>query len=1472
ADRLRLAADNRARLTEALEAALRHGNGHVLVYPLDEQRRAGKARRFSAGLHCPDCDKQFSTPVPSLFSFNSPLGACPECRGFGRTMGIDPNLVVPDQNLSLAGGAVKPFQTERNRRHQTRLVSFAKKKNIPVDKPWRELNDQQRDWVMQGDGGPRSGKWYGVNRFFARLERKSYRMHVRVLLAKYRSYDVCETCHGARLVPAALDWRIGDRALADAALAGQPRHRHDGMSMSERSHARLPGLALHDLVCLPLDRCQAFFEQWSPPAPLDEAIEQLLESIRSRLRFLNEVGLGYLTLDRQSRTLSGGEVQRINLTTALGTSLVNTLFVLDEPSIGMHPRDMQRIVSVLHKLRDAGNTLLIVEHDPQVMLAADRIIDIGPGPGPQGGNIVFDGTVRQMLRSKRSLTARYLRGDLTAAGEPRPLPPPGADDRWLSVRGARANNLRDIDVDIPLDRMVCVTGVSGSGKSTLVQDVLYNAVAKIKGAHKDIPGAHDEITGHQHFDDIVMVDQSPIGKTTRSNPASYVGAFDAIRKAFVRQPLARERDYKPGTFSFNTGTGRCPVCSGNGFEHIEMQFLSDVYIRCAECNGRRYRDEVLEIRLPGYDRDDQLRGLSIADVLELSVTDAMHFFADYADVRQALKPLVAVGLGYVQLGQPVPTLSGGEAQRLKLAGHLVQARKRGGGRTLFIFDEPTTGLHFEDISVLLEAFRQLRDHGNSLVIIEHNLDVIGAADWVIDLGPEGGAAGGQLVTTGTPTQVAKVNHSHTGVALAAYLEEPVPALPSPRKRKTNGNAAIEIHNAREHNLDEVDVTIPRDRFTVITGVSGSGKSTVAFDILFAEGQRRYLESLNAYARQFVQPAARPDVDAISGIPPTVAIEQRTSRGGRKSTVATMTELYHFIRLLFVRLGVQHCPDCDIEIAPQSTDEIAAQLLRRYRGKEITLLAPLVVARKGYYTDLAKWAAKKGFAELRVDGEMLPTDNWPRLDRFSEHDIELPVATLKPSSRNEAALRQALEQTLQFGNGLVHVAAGARTQVYSTQRACPGCARSFPEPDPRLFSFNSRHGWCPDCFGTGLELEDFSEEATGEEPWWRHSDDSVTCQGCDGRRLRPEALSIYFHDHDIAALSSMSVGEAAGFFESLRLRGREAEIARDVVAELRSRLQFLEQVGLAYLSLDRAAPTLSGGEAQRIRLAAQLGSNLRGVCYILDEPTIGLHARDNDMLLDTLGQLEQRGNTVIVVEHDEDTIRRAEHVIDLGPGAGVRGGEVVANGSLDDLLRSKRSLTAKMLREPLAHPLNGQRRSTRKAPKLVIRDASLHNLRMIDIPIPLQRLVCVTGVSGSGKSTAIRDILHDNLEQLLAQKRRRRSTELHGCREIEGWQQVGRLLEVDQTPIGKTPRSCPATYVGFWDDIRKLFAQTPEARMRGWGPGRFSFNVAGGRCDACDGQGARRIEMSFLPDVKVPCEVCRGSRFNTETCMATYRDR
>ncbi|KVQ63929.1 excinuclease ABC subunit UvrA [Burkholderia territorii] len=1578
ADRFRVQQADKVRVVEAIEASLKRGGGRVNVYVLGAEADNALAEpqiwRFSTGLHDPDSDLRYAEPQAALFSFNSAYGACETCRGFGRVIGVDLGLVIPDARKTLRGGAIKPMQTPAWKECQDDLMRYAAKADIRRDTPWSDLTDAERDWVINGSpdwNGKWQSQWYGVKRFFGYLESKAYKMHIRVLLSKYRSYTPCEVCGGARLKTESLQWRLGSKANADAVLAPADRFMPRGVEWTRAQLEALPGLTVHDLMLLPIERIRRFFDEITlPSALLDDALKLLLAEVRTRLKYLCDVGLGYLTLDRQSRTLSGGEVQRINLTTALGTSLTKTLFVLDEPSIGLHPRDLTRIVEAMQRLRDAGNTLVVVEHDPSVMLAADRLIDMGPGPGERGGTIVYDGTPGD-IRSAHTLTGEYLGGRKHVAHASNwARRPVDANTPRIVLEGATEHNLRDVTVEIPLQRLVCVTGVSGSGKSTLLQDVLYPAMARHHGKATESPGAYRSLTGADQVGDVVFVDQSPIGKTTRSNPASYVGAFDEIRKLFAKAPLALQRGYGAGTFSFNSGDGRCPTCGGSGFEHIEMQFLSDVYLRCPDCDGSRYRAEILEVRI-----ERAGRALNIADVLDLTVSEAAAFFATDAEVLRVLQPIVDVGLEYVKLGQPVPTLSGGEAQRLKLAGFLAESAAAAGGRRiaseeariarakLFMFDEPTTGLHFDDIAKLMRAFGKLLAAGHSLIVIEHNLDVIRAADWLIDLGPEGGDGGGLVLCAGTPDDVKACAQSHTGVALLQYdramdgetalADEGVPlqaVLNAARERRAiEGEDVVRIVNAREHNLKALDVDIPHGKFNVITGVSGSGKSTLAFDILFHEGQRRYLESLNAYARSIVQPAGRPEVDAVYGIPPTVAIEQRLSRGGRKSTVATTSEVWHFLRLLYVKLGLQHCIHDGTPVTSQTVESIAAQLMRDHRGEHVGLLAPLVVNRKGVYTDLAKWAKARGSTHLRVDGEFVTVDPWPRLDRFREHTIELPVADIVVSPDNEAELRRVLDETLELGKGVMHLLAPldglhhamqnerstarvGEIKVLSVKRACPVCGTSYPELDPRMFSYNSKHGWCTTCVGTGVTLtreqraayddtilagdergreqtlpsDEQEPEGVGNEP----------CPDCGGTRLNPAARAVTFDAHPIVEVAQWTVSDTRRWIDTLKLTGRDAQIARDIVSEIGSRLAFLEEVGLGYLSLDRAAPSLSGGEAQRIRLAAQLGSNLQGVCYVLDEPTIGLHPRDNQILLDALRKLGDKGNTLVVVEHDEDTIRRADHIIDVGPGAGKRGGALVAEGAVADLAAQPDSVTGRLLAHPMTHPLQPRRAVSlpgkNGAPAvpegwLTVHGATLHNLRDVTVGIPLARLVAVTGVSGSGKSTLARDVLMTNLldavgrsvlsspatrrarkaAQQDAPATNRRSSVLarsaprpslnvthawQGCERLSGWERIDRVLEVDQTPIGKTPRSCPATYIGVWDTIRKLFADTLEARARGYTASRFSFNTGDGRCPACEGQGVRTIGMSFLPDVKVPCDVCHGQRFNPETLAVTWRGR
>ncbi|HLW53440.1 MAG TPA: excinuclease ABC subunit UvrA [Candidatus Angelobacter sp.] len=742
-DRIVTAPDQRSRIVDALEQAYREG-GEAVFQTVPGEGDKAQELRFSSRFGCKNCHIDYQEPEPRLFSFNNPFGACPRCQGFGNTIDFDMSLVIPDSSKTLAEGAVEPWTKPKYRALQTELRRFARQHDIPTDIPWRELEPEQQQRILTG-----GEKFPGVQGFFAMLERKKYKLHIRVFLSRYRGYAQCPECGGGRL-------------------------RGDALQV------KLEGKNIRDVVAMTVEQAADFFNHLNLSPEKAEIAGQILERIQERLKFLNEVGLEYLTLDRLSSTLSGGEAQRIQLATSLGSRLVGALYVLDEPSIGLHSRDTARLVNILHELRDLGNTILVVEHDAEVMRASDRILDLGPGAGENGGRLIASATYDQLKKMSASLTGRYLSHDLRIQ-VPQNRRKPGTPS--IHVEGARAHNLKNISVDIPLGMLVAITGVSGSGKSTLVHNVIYEALAAEKGITAGPGPAADgfkRVSGGQYVADVVLVDQSPIGRTPRSNPVTYIKAFDTIREVFASVPEAQKRGYGAGHFSFNIPGGRCETCQGDGTVTVEMQFLADVELICEDCKGTRYKPGVLDVRY---------KGKNIHEVLNLTVREALQFFAGQPKITDKLRVLEEVGLGYLRLGQSATTLSGGEAQRMKLAAHLTlggrsqsqatetpeekeqRKRARAGKGTLYIFDEPTTGLHFDDVSKLLAAFRKLIDAGGSVLVIEHNLDVIKTADWIIDLGPEGGFRGGQVVAMGTPEAVAKCRSSHTGEWLARILQD-----------------------------------------------------------------------------------------------------------------------------------------------------------------------------------------------------------------------------------------------------------------------------------------------------------------------------------------------------------------------------------------------------------------------------------------------------------------------------------------------------------------------------------------------------------------------------------------------------------------------------------------------------------------------------------------------------------------------------
>ncbi|MEQ1568457.1 MAG: excinuclease ABC subunit UvrA, partial [Myxococcota bacterium] len=1065
------------------------------------------------------------------------------------------------------------------------------------------------------------------------------------------------------------------------------------------------------------------------------------------------------------------------------------------------------------------------------------------------------------------------------------------------------------------------------------------------GRHRRPVGCRS-VTGLDAIDKLVEIDQTPIGRTPRSNPATYTGVFDPIRDLFAATPESRARGYKKGRFSFNVAGGRCEHCEGAGVRLVEMQFLPPVEVPCEVCGGRRFNAETLEITW---------KGLTVTEVLEQTIAEALELFSAVPKIARILRTLVDVGLGYVPLGQPSTTLSGGEAQRIKLASELHRPAT---GRTLYLLDEPTTGLHFDDVRTLIAAIMRLVDAGNSVVVVEHHLDLIKVADHLIDLGPEGGAGGGRIIGVGTPEQLAKLD-TPTGRMLAELPElrktaaEPVPPAyvrPAPPVAQPT---QLSVRGARMHNLRSIDVDIPHDAMTVITGVSGSGKTSLAFDTIFAEGQRQYVESLSTYARRFLGRVERAPVDRIEGLQPAIAIDQRSGGHNPRSTVATVTEIHDVLRLLYARIGQLHCPRCRRPIAALPPGEAAVRLraLAPGLGWLLAALRPTddpEVRRRSLIHD--------GWTRLVGD---VPLEDERAVDLLRA-GTELVIDRFAPEKTALARVVEAVESAYRLGGGALRFVprAGGEPVAMSARAECPEHGVVLEgELTPRHFSFNARLGACTRCDGVGVTaavvperlfpqpshgfwdaidprvgsvlarsarnrsmieavlgkyghtptdpvagwtpairsavLEGLDEPVavrwskdwgrtvqTVEErrPWagllavldgwqarlsWLVSERE--CPRCGGGRLRPELLAVTIAGRSIAELSAMSVDACAEVVGAWGLEGAAATIADRPIHELRGRLAFLRDVGLGYLALDRAASTLSGGEGQRIRLASQLGSGLCAVTYVLDEPTVGLHPRDTERLLGTLFGLRDLGNTVLLVEHDPETISRADYVIDLGPGAGIHGGQVIARGTPAELARDPASVTGRWLSGAERMP----ERATRRAPRswLTLKEPRGNNLRCGDVSFPVGVWLAVSGVSGSGKSTLVMDTLAPALQATTGLEV---FAAPHGG--LVAHETVDRVVVVDQSPIGRTPRSTPATYTKVLDPLRALYAETPTARERGWGPGRFSYNAAEGRCSMCEGRGATLVEMHFLPDVWVTCDACGGKRYDPATLEVRWKGR
>ena len=1669
----------RTRLAEAVELALRLGDGNLMVAfeeqveqtgrlgdeeagrPTDPESEASPSPSLpvsqspglllSAHYACTHCNLSFEPPSPQMFSFNSPRGMCAACDGLGQIYTFAPERLISDPSRSFQQGCMELIGTWKEmgrwRRHIYRGVAetLERKNGLPagtvLETAWEELDPNLQNALLWGTGdehitftwrnGASGHKWGGkfegiIPKLLSQYKTTQSRMQRRQFEKYMRVLD-CTHCNGERLNPQARAVTVASRV---APFADRP----------ERTLPQVCAMAVSEAA--------EFFGELELDATGQVIAADVLKEIRGRLVFLRNVGLEYLTLDRTAPTLSGGEMQRIRLAGQIGCGLAGVLYILDEPSIGLHPRDNQRLLQSLVRLRDQGNTVIVVEHDEDTMRAADHIVDFGPGPGVRGGHVVASGSVEEVMAAPKSITGQYLSGRKQIAVPPKRRP---VGDAKLIVRGARHNNLKNIDVEIPLGVFVCVTGVSGSGKSSLVNDILVEALRRDLDAGLGNPGEHDRIDGLNYLDRMIAIDQSPIGRTPRSNPATYIKVFDEIRSLYAQLPEAKARGYKPGRFSFNVSGGRCEACEGNGSTKLEMDFLADVWVTCPVCEGHRFNRETLQIRY---------KGKSIAQVLDMDVQEALTHFENIPAIHHKLQTLHDVGLDYMKLGQASPTLSGGEAQRVKLARELV---KKSTGRTLYLLDEPTTGLHFADIQLLLKVLHDFVDAGNTVLVVEHNTEVVKTADWVIDMGPEGGAAGGRIVATGTPEEIAAQafspgvhagnsdGRSYTGIALqkildpAAHRVDAAAKHPSPAPSLQPQASIIRVRGARQHNLKDVDVDIPREQLTVCCGPSGSGKTSLAMDTIYAEGQRRYVESLSAYARQFVGQMQKPKVDSIEGLSPAVAIEQKHTGHSPRSTVGTVTEIYDYLRILASRLGRPHCPACNVPIGSQSADEIIAKIMALPAGTKLYIMAPLEIRPGERYETLWEETRTAGYVRVRVDGKTYSIDEPPEIDRRRKHDVDVVIDRVAVRSDARSRIAGSVENALALGRGVVRVAHPRedasetrwKVDTHSQHFVCDRCGRSFEPLSPHHFSFNSALGWCPACEGLGVQtgtnpaallrdpklslaqgavalfpnpespifakmIEAFSretgipsdvpfeelggphrrtifhgtgdqwfdvyddrlaaastrratgfasaagnntggasgthgkniprilfrfqykglypalDEASRQSPAFRakleHLVDEVECAVCGGSRLRDDAAAVRIAMGENLSrttddLCRMPLEKLLAAFHAWHFTDTERKIAGEVGREICNRLQFLVDVGLEYLTLARPAPSLSGGEMQRIRLAAQLGSGLCGVLYVLDEPTIGLHPRDNARLLDALKKLRDLGNTLLVVEHDRDVIRHADQLLDFGPAAGIHGGEIVARGTAEQVAKRRTSVTGPYLSGKKAIPVPSNRRmetggwgmgkavvsaktqaafnqkskiKNQKSPVprpqspvpvapggwLEIIGARHNNLKNINVSIPLGTFTVVTGPSGSGKSSLVEDILFASLAKTL-----HRAKTFPGAHDtIRGVDLVNKVIRVDQQPLGQTPTSNPATFTGVFDLIRTLYSQLPEAKLRGYTARRFSFNVPGGRCEKCEGNGQRCIEMHFLPDVWVECDTCGGRRYNAETLAVKYRGR
>lgn len=1508
-DRLQVEESQKERFQDSLSLALEQGNGTCLLAFAD------KEVPFSLDGYSQSTHRSYPKLEPFDFSFNSPSGMCSECQGLGETRQFLLESLI-DENKSIAEDCCSLATSYKTIRYRNIYDNLASLFHFSVQDPWKKLSEEAKKIFLYGTDKkwtrmlfihPHTGatwydnvQWKGVLQEALTRYTQATSERFKRKMEEFMVLQRCPMCHGGRLKPYPL-----------AAL--------------------FHGKSIHDLCTLSVKEALSFFTSLSISPEENLIVWELVQNVQSRLRFLVQVGLGYLTLDRASPTLSGGEAQRVRLASHLGSGLVGLTYILDEPSIGLHPVDNKALIQALHSLKEKGNTVLVVEHDEETIRSSDHILDFGPQAGIYGGQLLHSGSLATLLSSPNSLTAEYLSGRKTLT---RKTPIKSPSSATLVLEGATLNTLKGETLHLPLGLLTAITGVSGSGKSSLIMETLYPIVSNklMKSQLKE--GPYTAISGIELLDKVISIDQTPIGRTPRSNPSTYTKIFDEIRRLFATLPESKARGWKEGRFSFNVKEGSCPECRGMGTIQIDMDFLEPAFEECPVCHGLRFDKETLSVRW---------KGKSIQDVLSMTFEEGLSFFEDVPHIHKKIALLCKVGLSYLTLGQPSNTLSGGEAQRIKIAKELTRPDS---GKTLYLLDEPTTGLHFHDMQALIHILHDLVDRGNTVVVIEHNMDLVQTVDWVIDLGPGSGDEGGHIIAQGSPLNLTKSatptalslqrsyeKHSHpTSLSVSPYA--------APRER-------VRIIRAQQNNLKNISVEFPRNSLTLLIGPSGSGKGSLAFETLYAEGQRRFVESLSPYMRQFLHPCPKPKVESIEGLSPTIALEKRHHMVNPRSTVGTMTETYDYVRILFAKAGVAHSPTTKEIIASMNADRLA-DLLLTDTSTPLEIKAPLGSFRPAELHEKITQLLAQGYARIDIDGkryslnEALPVFQESRKKR----DLHVIIDRIVPKEEKRGRLISSLQEAERLSQETVLIARGEKETSYTFKSFVSSTGETFPEVTPQTFAFNTSEGMCPDCKGLGFQwgldierlplaknsspfdllslllgeeesrhliplleqrgispylplsdlskqeqmlflkgsplvpgietewiglhgaieialkhVESFQGESNEEEQILRQALTQKECASCSGSRLNEFARHVTIDTLSIADFCSLPITHSYEWFRSTISSKKWPFAFETVVQEIEKRLRLLCSIGLGYLSLSRSATTLSGGEGQRIRLIAQIGSLLSHVIYVLDEPTSGLHPRDAEKMYEILDQLKALGNTLVVIEHDKNIFPRADWIVELGPEGGEKGGNLLFQGSPQDFKRSSTSITAPFFLGKEKVSAMPKRKSFSSF--LQIDRASLFNLQDVSCSIPTEALTTIVGPSGSGKSTLLFEVIAK------AAREKAYSSSLHSF-SISGLEPFQNLIIIDQSFYTATSRSDVASYIDLLTILRSLYATLPEARMLGLEPKHFSMNHRMGMCPHCWGMGYKRIQMYFLAPLKVPCPECKGMRLNSKSLRVHYK--